>query len=285
MQDDTPPPKTRRERLWEAAEARHVPLRAILATVAVVALTYVAGKVVYRLRDVILLMVVAGFLALILNPLVLVVQRWGVRRRGLAVTVVTIWGLLVFAGLALAVRLPAGERDHPPGSHPAGLREQGGARPGLDRAPGAQVPRRGVGIEERTQADELRAEPGQTRAHPGQGGPLAAHRAADHLRAGPAPAAGGAEAAGGAAGDDGTGAGGALRAGGARGQPVGHRLHGREHPDVDHRRGGRVRDPADRGRPVSLPVGPVGGAGGLPAHDRRRAGGHSHRVVRRSLTP
>jgi len=106
MQDDTPPPKTRRERLWEAAEARHIPLRAILATVAVVALAYVAGKVVYRLRDVILLMVVAGFLALILNPLVLVVQGWGVRRRGLAVTVVTIWGLLVFAGLALAFGYP-----------------------------------------------------------------------------------------------------------------------------------------------------------------------------------
>ena len=106
MQDDTPPPKTRRERLWEAAEARHVPLRAILTAVAVVALTYVAGKVVYRLRDVILLMVVAGFLALILNPLVLAVQRWGIRRRGLAVTVVTIWGLLVFAGLALLFGYP-----------------------------------------------------------------------------------------------------------------------------------------------------------------------------------
>src|SRR5215469_1816869 len=106
MADESPPPKTRRERLWEAAEARHIPLRAILTTVGVVALTYVAGKVVYRLRDVILLMVVAGFLALILNPLVLVVQRWGIQRRGLAVTVVTIWGLLVFAGLAVAFGYP-----------------------------------------------------------------------------------------------------------------------------------------------------------------------------------
>src|SRR5215472_11692790 len=106
MADESPPPKTRRERLWEAAEARHIPLRAILTTVGVVALTYVAGKVVYRLRDVILLMVVAGFLALILNPLVLAVQRWGIRRRGLAVTVVTIWGLLVFAGLAVAFGYP-----------------------------------------------------------------------------------------------------------------------------------------------------------------------------------
>ncbi len=77
MRDDSPPPETRRDRLWAAAEARNIPLRAILVTVAVVAATYVAGKLVYRLRDVILLMVVAGFIALILNPLVLAVQRLG----------------------------------------------------------------------------------------------------------------------------------------------------------------------------------------------------------------
>jgi predicted PurR-regulated permease PerM len=106
MQDDSPPPQTRRDRLWQAAEARHIPLRAILVTVAVVALTYVAGKLIYRLRDVLLLIVVAGFVALILNPLVLAVQRWGIRRRGLAVTVVTLWALLVFAGLAIAFGYP-----------------------------------------------------------------------------------------------------------------------------------------------------------------------------------
>jgi predicted PurR-regulated permease PerM len=107
MADESPPPpRTRRARLWEAAEARRIPLRAILATVAVVALAYVAGKLVYRLRDVILLMVVSGFIALILNPLVLAVQRWGIRRRGLAVTVVTVWAVLVFAGLAVAFGYP-----------------------------------------------------------------------------------------------------------------------------------------------------------------------------------
>ena len=127
-------------------------------------------------------------------------------------------------GPGAGVRLPPGERDQPPGSHPAGLRDQGGARPGLDRAPGAQVPRGTVGSEERTQDSDLRAGPGQTRAHPGQGGHLAAHRAADDFRAGPAPAAGGAEAAHEPAGDDDTRACGALREGGARGQPVGHRL-------------------------------------------------------------
>jgi predicted PurR-regulated permease PerM len=92
--------------LWTAAESNHVPLRAILATVAVVVAVWMAGKLIYRLRDVLLLMVVAGFVALILNPLVLAVQRWGIRRRGLAVTVVTLWGLLVFTGLAVAFGYP-----------------------------------------------------------------------------------------------------------------------------------------------------------------------------------
>jgi predicted PurR-regulated permease PerM len=97
---------TRRARLWQTAEANHVPLRAILVTVAVVVLTYLAGKLVYRLRDVLLLIVVAGFVALILNPVVLAVQHWAVRRRGWAVTVVTLLALLVFAGLAVAFGYP-----------------------------------------------------------------------------------------------------------------------------------------------------------------------------------
>ena len=106
MRVDSPPPKTRRERLFEAAEARHVPLRAILVSVAVVALTYVAGKLIFRLRDVILLMVVAGFIAVLLNPVVLAVQRWLVHRRGPAVAIVTIIGMLAFAGLAVAFGYP-----------------------------------------------------------------------------------------------------------------------------------------------------------------------------------
>ena len=70
-----PPPDNRRARLWTAAESRNVPLRAILVTVAVVVVGFVAAKLIYRLRDVILLMIVAGFVALILNPLVLAMQR------------------------------------------------------------------------------------------------------------------------------------------------------------------------------------------------------------------
>jgi predicted PurR-regulated permease PerM len=101
-----PAPETRRARLWRAAESRGIPLRTILATVAVVAAAYLTGKLIYRLRDVILLMVVAGFVAVILNPLVVALQRWRIRRRGWAVAVVTFWGLLVFIGLAVAFGYP-----------------------------------------------------------------------------------------------------------------------------------------------------------------------------------
>ena len=97
---------TRRARLLSAAAARGIPLAAIITTVAVVALTFLAGKLLYRLRDVVLIMVVAGFLALILNPLVLYLQHHRVTRRGGAVAIVTLWAVLVFAGLAFAFGHP-----------------------------------------------------------------------------------------------------------------------------------------------------------------------------------
>jgi predicted PurR-regulated permease PerM len=96
----------RRVRLRAAAAARGVPLPAILVTVAVVVLTYLAGKLAYRLRDVILIVVAAGFFALIMNPLVVALQRWRIRRRGWAVAVVAIWTLLVFGGLLTAFGYP-----------------------------------------------------------------------------------------------------------------------------------------------------------------------------------
>jgi len=104
--DATSPQNTRRARLWAAAESRGIPLRAILTAAAVVVLVYVAAKLLYRLRDVILLVVVASFLAVLLNPLVVALQRWKIKRRGLAVTVVVFWGLVVFFGLALAFGYP-----------------------------------------------------------------------------------------------------------------------------------------------------------------------------------
>src|SRR5215472_5646534 len=106
MADAPPPPETRRARLRRASASRGIPLPAILVTVGVVVLTYMAGKLLYRLRDVVLLIAVAGFVALLLNPLVVALQRWKVPRRGFAVAVVTIWAVLVFAGLALAFGYP-----------------------------------------------------------------------------------------------------------------------------------------------------------------------------------
>jgi predicted PurR-regulated permease PerM len=88
--------------MWHAADIRHIPLRTIAVTVLVVVITYLAGKLIYRLRDVMLLLVVAGFIAILLNPLVVFLQRHGVPRRGLAVTIVALWTLLVFVGLAFA---------------------------------------------------------------------------------------------------------------------------------------------------------------------------------------
>ena len=100
------PPQSRRARLWRSAEAQGIPLRAILVTVAVVVVTFMAGKLLYRLRDTLLVMAVGGFIALLLNPLVVYLQRWKVPRRGLAVAIVTFWAVLVFIGLALAFGWP-----------------------------------------------------------------------------------------------------------------------------------------------------------------------------------
>jgi predicted PurR-regulated permease PerM len=100
------PPLTRRARLWAAAEAKGVPLRTIVTVALVVIAVYMLAKVVYRLRDVLLLIIVAAFIAVILNPAVVALQRWKIPRRGWAVSVVTLWGLIVFAGLAFAFGSP-----------------------------------------------------------------------------------------------------------------------------------------------------------------------------------
>jgi predicted PurR-regulated permease PerM len=100
------PASYRLNRLWAAAEVRKVPLRTIIAAVLAVAAFYLAGKLIYRLKDVLLLLLVAGFLALILNPLVLVIQRYVVKRRGFAVTLTGFIVILVFIGLAVAFGYP-----------------------------------------------------------------------------------------------------------------------------------------------------------------------------------
>jgi predicted PurR-regulated permease PerM len=105
VSSELPPAPTRRARLWRAAETRNIPLRAILVTVGVVVLAFLAGRIIDRLRGVIVLLVVAGFVALLLNPLVVLLQRW-LGRRGIAVAVVTVVALCAFGGLATAFGYP-----------------------------------------------------------------------------------------------------------------------------------------------------------------------------------
>ena len=60
LRDTATAEPARHGRLRAAAAARGVPLATILVTVAVVALTYLAGKLAYRIRDVLLMLMVAG---------------------------------------------------------------------------------------------------------------------------------------------------------------------------------------------------------------------------------
>jgi predicted PurR-regulated permease PerM len=100
--DEPPLPEGRLPRLWKAADLRGVPLRTIVVTIALVAVTYLAGKLIYRLRDIVLLLLVAGFVAVLLNPFVGLLERRLHARRGVAVSIVTLLAVLVFIGLAVA---------------------------------------------------------------------------------------------------------------------------------------------------------------------------------------
>ena len=99
------PRPSRYERMRAAATARGIPLPAILTAAGVVVAIYLTGKIAYRMLDILLMIAVAGFLSVVLNPLVTYVQR-GVRRRGWAVTIVIIWTTLVFTGLAVLFGYP-----------------------------------------------------------------------------------------------------------------------------------------------------------------------------------
>ena len=140
-------PESRRSRLIEVAAARGVPLATILTTVLVVVVVYLAGRLVYKLREILLLMVVAGFIALLLNPAVVGLRRIGVKRRGSAVAIVTVLAVAAFVGAGLRLRLPARERAHSPRPQPAQVRAPGRAREGLARPPGPQVPRGALGAD------------------------------------------------------------------------------------------------------------------------------------------
>jgi predicted PurR-regulated permease PerM len=98
-------PPTRLARIRAVAAARHIPLATIVVSVVTVGCAYLLALLASRLRDVLLIIVISGFIALILNPLVVFVQR-GIPRRGAAVAVVTLVGLVVFIALVVAFGYP-----------------------------------------------------------------------------------------------------------------------------------------------------------------------------------
>jgi len=95
-----------RDRVQRSLSWNQVPLGTIVVTVGVVVVVYLAGKVLYRLRDIVLVMIVAGFIALMLDPLVVAIQRRGIRRRGMSVAIVTVLAILVFGALGFAFGYP-----------------------------------------------------------------------------------------------------------------------------------------------------------------------------------
>lgn len=97
---------SRRARILERADATNVPLRTIVVSVMTVAAVYAAAMLLYRLRYLLMLMLVGSFVALILNPLVAILQGWKIHRRGLAVAVVSVLSFLVFILLAVAFGYP-----------------------------------------------------------------------------------------------------------------------------------------------------------------------------------
>ncbi|MGH9047348.1 MAG: AI-2E family transporter [Acidimicrobiales bacterium] len=99
-------PESRRSRIFESASERGIPLGTILVAVGVVVVVYLAGQLIYKLREILLIMVVAGFIALLLNPLVVGLRRIKVKRRGAAVAIVTVAAVLTFGGLAFAFGYP-----------------------------------------------------------------------------------------------------------------------------------------------------------------------------------
>ena len=284
MKDVPPPPQGRLARLWKAAELRHVPLRTIVVTVAVVAATYLAGKLIYRLRDIVLLIIVAGFVALLLNPIVVLLQR-RVPRRGYAVAIVTLAALVVFAVLAYEFGNPLVNgitdlADQLPGyvasaQHGTGWIGHLATKYHIQAWVQKNAPKLV------TYAESL-SKPVLT---VGKGalsllielftifvlvllllleGPEDAHLD-------PRP--------------DAAGPGRQGHPGSRRREPGGHRLHAGQLAHLAHRRHRGVRDPVRPRRAVPVPVGTVGRPGGLPAHDRRRAGRHPYGAVRARPQP
>ena len=103
---DRPSDGTRWTTLRGAAESRSIPLRTIITVIGLAAMIYVGAKVLYRLRDILILLAVSGFIALILNPLVVMLQRRITPRRSVAVAIITVSALLIFVGVVVGCGYP-----------------------------------------------------------------------------------------------------------------------------------------------------------------------------------
>ncbi len=95
----------RRDRLFAAASRAGVPLRTIVVIDVVVIATWVAYRLVIRLHEVILWVLVAAFIAVVLDPAVAYLQR---RRLGRTAAVIVVFAVavLAFAGLLVLFGYP-----------------------------------------------------------------------------------------------------------------------------------------------------------------------------------
>ena len=96
---------SRGRRMLSAASERGVPLRTILAIDLVVVLTWVTFRVLAHLQQVILWVVIAGFVALVLNPAVAAQMRRRLSRTW-AASIVFLGAVLVFVGLLVLFGYP-----------------------------------------------------------------------------------------------------------------------------------------------------------------------------------
>jgi predicted PurR-regulated permease PerM len=105
-EDEEEVPETRRRAMLRTADLNSVPVLSILFAIFAVVAVYISGQVIYHLRDLLMLGLIGGFIALILNPMVIGLQHWRVKRRGGAVAIVTLGALVVFLGLAVLFGYP-----------------------------------------------------------------------------------------------------------------------------------------------------------------------------------
>ncbi|HEY5092109.1 MAG TPA: AI-2E family transporter [Acidimicrobiales bacterium] len=105
-EEDEDLPETRRRRMLATADLNSVPVLSILFAIFAVVAVYISGQVIYHLRALLMLGLVGGFIALILNPMVVALQHWRVKRRGGAVAIVTLVALVIFLGLAVLFGYP-----------------------------------------------------------------------------------------------------------------------------------------------------------------------------------